>query len=403
MSDSKRWLGFLASGWRAVRDGWLILGITLLLFLGLEVVYRAEGWLAGRFRTPATAKPLPHYHPYADSAWFPAYLREKGALKFQWEPFVYTRGRPQRGEYLNIDSAGQRVVPKSGTGVPLRVFAFGGSTTWGFYDRDRATWPAVVARRLAAAGYAADVVDFGQLGYVSVQELLALVLELRRGNVPDAVVFWDGVNDISAARVNGRPGVSYREFEHTTDADFVARMRTAGMRVDTKLAIRSLASHSILLRKLLDATERPATVVPVPQPVPFCRAVMRDWVNQARLVDRLGHAFGFATLVIWQPQWELSDRPQSEYERRSPLTSPSALVSNDAGLDAHRRECARVADSLVAGRAAESIVNLAGLHRGDTATVFLDRNSHTVERATAIEGDTVAALLLARLRAKPRR
>lgn len=392
----------LRSAGDAVRLGWLVVGAAALLFLGLEAAYRAQAAVR-RLIAGERANPVPTLdpsHPYADSAWFPELVRERSQLAFRWEPFVYSRHRPFKGRFVTSDSAGFRPVPRFPVpgGKPLRVFEFGGSTTWGFFDRDNATRSATVARRLSTAGFDAEVVNYGQLGYVSAQELLALVLQLRRGNVPDVVVFWDGVNDVLAARMNGRPGVSYREFERAQDADFNAKRRANDLRVDDALAVRSLVLHSELLTRLLTLTRPRPPAPPVPEPTGFCRTLMADWLQQARLIDNLANAYGFLALVIWQPQWETSGRPRSEFERK--VAYSAVATPTDTLVGAHRIECARVADSLVAFRAAQSIVSLAHLHSEDTGTVYLDRYGHTGERTTAIEGDTVAALIIAKLKTR---
>jgi hypothetical protein len=43
------------------------------------------------------------------------------------------------------------------------------------------------------------VVNYGEDGFASTQEVILLLIELQRGNVPDAVIFYDGVNDVTAA------------------------------------------------------------------------------------------------------------------------------------------------------------------------------------------------------------
>jgi hypothetical protein len=366
----------------------------------LEVGYRTKGLVqqAIRGRDTASAAALDPAHPYASQAWYPQFLRERAGLRFRWEPFVYSRPRPQRGRYISIDSAGLRVVPRFRvpSGKPVRVFFFGGSTTWGWYDRDSSTRPARVAARLAEAGFDAQVVNFAQTGYVSAQELLALVRELQRGNIPDAVVLWDGVNDIMSSRNNGRVAVSMREFQQDSDAAFNAQRRTLGSVGDAE-ALRTLMRHSALLRRALELTERRLPAWPVPDSVPFCRDVMGTWIGEARVVDALARAYGFTVLMIWQPQWATSGRPRSAYERLA-ATREASLAPGMDELEPHAHECARLADSLVAARAAESILNWASLHSGDTGTVYLDQYSHTTERATAIEADTLARLLVARLR-----
>jgi hypothetical protein len=206
------------------------------------------------------------------------------------------------------------------------------------------------------------------------------------------------VNDIMSTRNNGRVAVSMREFQEDSDAAFNARRRITRS-VGDALALRSLMRHSALLRRGLALTERRPPAWPVPDPVPFCRDVMRSWIGAARLVDALARAYGFRVLMIWQPQWATSGRPRSAYERLAAAREGS-LAPGMKELEPHAHVCARLADSLVAARAAESIVNWAGLHAGDPETVYLDQYSHTAERATAVEADTLASLLIARLRAR---
>src|SRR5262249_54558306 len=122
----------------------------------------------------------------------------------RWVPYVYWRHASHRGEHINIDDAGIRrtwAAPESGDPKQARpkVFLFGGSTMWGVPVRDDFTIPSAVAKKLAGKGAPADVTNFGETAYVSTQEVMTLVLELRKGHVPDVVVFYDGVNDTASA------------------------------------------------------------------------------------------------------------------------------------------------------------------------------------------------------------
>lgn len=398
----RRGAGRLARG---LRDAWLIAGVVAAMLVALELAYRAQAALRAGFRA-GRAAPDPAAgavqlrmadkpYPDAGGAWWVPFHGEISRVFFRYEPFVYNRAQPFAGRYVNVDSAGLRVTPRYPRPgrPPLRVFFFGGSTTFGVLERDSMTRPAQVARRLAEAGWDAEVVNFAQLAYVGSQELLTLVLELRRGNVPDAVVFWDGVNEIGSARINGRPGVSYGEWRREEDARFnLERARRGGL-VNDRTALRTLLAHSALFRRLMGAAARPTPVRPPADPLLFCREVMAQWFGQVRVVERLAAAYGFTALVVWQPQWELSDRPRTDWERRY----ATRLPPQEAGLAAHRGECARVVDSVVAAGTLPSVRNWAALHRDDPGTVFHDEMGHTTERVTALEADTVTNVLLARL------
>jgi hypothetical protein len=386
------------------RDAWMILCVTVLLLPVMELAYRAQSTLrerwSGRAATPPSdglaGGPL---NPYADSAWAPAFFAERPSLTGRWEPFVYYRGAAQRGRFFTIDSSGLRVTPQSHRpGSPrLRVFFFGGSTTWGYANRDSTTRPALVARRLAQLGYDPEVVNFAQQGWVSMQGLITLVQELRAGNIPDVVVFWDGENEVPSAWRNGRAGVAYRDFEHEDDSRFGAEMRRRGGTVDTRLAIRSLLMRSALLRRAFRFVDRRPAPGRVPDPKAFCQAVVGDWLREASFLDQLAARYGFVNLMIWQPQWYTSNRPKTRFERE--LVAPQAQDVDEGRQGPHRQECARQVDALVAAHESPAIVNLSSLLATDTGTVFFDIYGHTPERITALEADTLVALMTPRLAA----
>ncbi|MFO7627774.1 MAG: SGNH/GDSL hydrolase family protein [Candidatus Fermentibacteraceae bacterium] len=89
----------------------------------------------------------------------------------------------------------------------MHIFFFGGSAIWGCGVPDSSTIPsAFLAEAADRLGRPLKVMNFGQLGYLSSQELISLCLELREGHVPDLVVFMDGSNDIAAAYQSGIAG-----------------------------------------------------------------------------------------------------------------------------------------------------------------------------------------------------
>jgi hypothetical protein len=255
----------------------------------------------------------------------------------------------------------------------------------------------LVARRLAAAGYDPDVTNFGQQGWVSMQGFVTLLLELRQGNVPDIVVFWDGENDVPSAYRNGVAGLAYDEPQRRADYARNTAARRRDGAVDAKLAVRSLMMHSALLHRLLRLVDRGFPPQPVPEPAALCHAITSDWLREAHLIERLAVQYHFTPIMVWQPTWYTSDRPRSRFEREVAGVVDPLMGEKEQGP--HRRECARQVDSLIAAGASGSLVNLARLHADDTSTVFFDLFGHTTERATAREADTLVALLLPRLRA----
>src|SRR5262249_14963034 len=89
-----------------------------------------------------------------------------------------------------------------------QVLVLGGSTVWGYFVCNNGTVPSLLARALARDGIGGyQVTNFGQPGYVSTQEVVALLSELHEGRIPDLVIFLDGINDTFSAYQNGRAGL----------------------------------------------------------------------------------------------------------------------------------------------------------------------------------------------------
>ena len=86
----------------------------------------------------------------------------------------------------------------------------GGSSLWGF-------GAGTIARSLrwspasSTSGYRVEVRNLAEIGYVSTQEVVALVRELQAGYRPDLVIFYDGVNDTTSALLEGEAGVTTNE------------------------------------------------------------------------------------------------------------------------------------------------------------------------------------------------
>ena len=118
----------------------------------------------------------------------------------QWHPYVLWRRRPFTGRYINVDAAGRRRTSnrEAPGDRPIDIFGFGGSTLWGNGARDENTIPSCVSRLLDESGRRVRVTNYGELGFVSTQNLISLMLERQAGRVPGVVFCYDGVNDVVA-------------------------------------------------------------------------------------------------------------------------------------------------------------------------------------------------------------
>ncbi len=138
-----------------------------------------------------------HIDVYADPDWVAEYFNEfTASYRTQYYSYVGYRRYPNfRGKYINLDEeALRRTVPDCSdrSANALRIFVSGGSAVWGTGARDEATIPSLLARKLCETGIPAKVTNFGESGYTNTQELIRLIVELRKEHIPDIVLFYDG-------------------------------------------------------------------------------------------------------------------------------------------------------------------------------------------------------------------
>jgi hypothetical protein len=140
---------------------------------------------------------------FADKDRAREFFREFYRVESRFVPFEEWRYTRFAGQAINIDDNGLRQVPGLNSDG-AHVHFFGGSTMWGTGVWDAETIPAYVARETPSV----VAVNHGQSGHLSRQELNGLLSLLNSSAQVNAVVFYDGVNDIYnlcsvASSVNG--------------------------------------------------------------------------------------------------------------------------------------------------------------------------------------------------------
>jgi hypothetical protein len=368
-----------------MRDGWLILGGVVLLLVGLESFLRIQGaighaWTAAHPR-PAVPSPL------VATDWYPAYLDEfNRSRQLRWEPYLYFRRPPHQGTYITVDSLGRRVTPQPTppAGPVVRVFFFGGSTMWGSYQRDEHTIPAEEARRFASArsGPPVVVTNFGESGYVFTQEMLALILQLRAGNVPDVVVFYDGINDVVATLQDGAAGIPQNESNRAAEFAMGRALRptTSGLGSDLG-AWAALAEAGLgkmeLTRRLQGLVRRPsAPLMPADSAV---EALVRVYTGNVRVIESLARSFGFQVIYVWQPSLHATRKRLTPFE--SQLMAALARSPFQQRVQEVHQELPPALDSAMAVLAPGRFVDASGLFAGDSLPVYVDQIGHTTEGA----------------------
>lgn len=392
MSSMRRLIGML-------RDGWLIVGITLCLLAALEALYRLQAYARGVGRAPDEL--AVEVRP----AWWAEYSRERKASleALQWHPYVYYRQKEFKGRYINVDRSGiRRTVQASASHADPAVFMFGGSTMYGAFQRDEWTLPSVLAQRFEhCTGGGLRFVNFGQTGWVFTQEVIELMLQLRDGAVPKVVVFYDGINDVAAAIQNGRPGWPQNEANRSRDFAF-GRMAfwwehntVSDLRALGAVALAGLTRAQVLQR--VRPFEIPGLLPAVPASAgTVARSVASSYVDTLRLAQALSDQYGFEAIYVWQPTLHATQKRLTPGE----TTLMNQLRADPFGaqlIRLHREMPERLA-STVSRRDRDAFVNLSGAFDRETRPVFSDGIGHTYEHANITLADALTPYVARALR-----
>ena len=299
-----------------IKDAWLILGITLLILILLEIGITLFCYRKGYLQSSSSdikIDPRSQAEVYYNIPWVKDYFKELGeSFKTQWKSYVYWRREPFKGKYINIDDKGLRVtigsnnIP-SGFNSTYRIFMFGGSTLWGTGARDAYTIPSLLSKYLAKKGMNTEIANYGENGYVSTQEVIELLLQLQKENIPNVVIFYDGVNDIFSAYQHSIAGLPQNEnnrvkefnLTNTRNLDkfvgivFHEKVRELSIVRSANYIRSQISSH--LNEALLKEKEK------INYPANLNEQVVKVYLNNMKIVTTLGKTYGFKTLFYWQP------------------------------------------------------------------------------------------------------
>lgn len=369
---------------RLLREGWLMIGITLLLFLVLEFGYRGVKGARQAVRGGEAAARDSSLHPYAKTDWWGPFTGSDGlaARKNRYDPYRGFWTQPTASKYVNVDSLGRRITPQPApTGPrPRQLFMMGGSTMWGFSARDSFSIPAYTAQALRDRGVTdVEVVNLAQQAFNSTQEATTLLVELAHGRVPAAVVFLDGYNDIATAWKYGTPGHTYGE-EATQQQ---IQLGTRGFWGE----LVGLGRHAAVVQRMQQAMgllDKEPNVTGGPAQI--CGPLAGYYRNIALLTEALGARWGFPTVYFLQPTHATTHKVLTPWEKSLPTNK--FLVPCTASID-----------SAMTDRLNESYFPLYGLFDADTGTVFVDFAAHVTEDANRRIAERIVDVVAPLLRA----
>jgi lysophospholipase L1-like esterase len=306
--------GFIlvAAGWSGRRffsayTGASVLLLNTLILLGMIEV----GAIAlSRLSTSPQVSTVDQISYYQDQPWASQYWREARTSEvYRYEPYVLWRHRPFEGEWVGYDAEGRRKTP----GPPceeatIQVFTFGGSTMIGWGSPDGETISGHLARLLDERFDGAVCVENkAEDGYVSTQGVITLILELQTGQIPDVVVFYDGVNDVLAAYESGSPRT------HVTLAQIAAKF---DQEEHPLLKWYRSSRHYTMLSNWMTRNAPRPSAMPTDDPseAELAQAIAETYLVNYRIVKSLAEEYGFDFIFFLQPHLGLGAKPLTDEE-----------------------------------------------------------------------------------------
>lgn len=379
---------------QAVRSAWIVAGLSLVFFLLFEGTYR----VAGRVKQSLVGD---HGGLRPDSLARLLAAQEDSSLQLEWRPYVYFRRRPFAGSFYTVGSDGLRRTPEPVLhGRVDSIFFFGGSTTWGSFQRDSFTLAARTGAVLRARGRPVSVRNYGETGYVLNQGAITLWRELQRGAQPRVVVSYDGINDIAALAQSGEPGVPQNEGNRIRE--FQTGRRLFDWRSDARTDLRAVGTGVTALAERSRIISRLRTLLPSANPQPadptadteLAVRFVDQYVATARLYMALGNAEGFCPVLLWQPSLQNTRKPLTAFEKQ--LDSSATASPFGARLKTlHTAVLAELRRREAAGTLPPVIAIVSDAFDAESEAIFTDEIGHTNERGTERLLPVVTARVLA--------
>jgi lysophospholipase L1-like esterase len=348
--------------------------------IGLHIAYSLRDK-----RQKSLGDPRADISPYASLPWPKEYFAELRRLTIsRFDPFLGWRRPEFHGKYINLSKEGIRSTwnPKVAREQKVKkVFCFGGSTTWGVGARDDFTVPSLLSKRLNQGRPAFQVTNFGEKGYTSTQELIYLVLLLKQKNIPDYVIFYDGVNEVMVGAMNGKPGLVFN-FEGMRD-QFEGKDKKSGrnkiwQEIKRLKLYRAFADLQGLVAsgKIAEPNKNQYPVKNKQEMPRLAEDIMMDYLKNIEVIRHLGQAYGFQCLFVWQPA----------------LLTTRSLTAEEKRLDAWNNQdmvaMYRLVYDKMRATSAPNFYNLSTMFDAKEKTIFFSW-AHITEEGNALVADRI--------------
>lgn len=310
----------------------LFLSLSLfILFVFAETGSRVLFDLRDIKRAPTSHLYLADLPVFYGHEWRWEVFREySDVTKYQYRPYYVWSLHPYQSATFTVDSAGKRKVlppPRGYVEDPTHVFLFGGSTMVGMGVPDAWAIPSLLQDRV---GGAYRLYNFATPAFVAEQSLHRLVVELARGNIPDVVIFYDGINDACAGTYSpAEPWVHQyiKKYRNVYEDNWTRIYRWGGESSLRRLlqGIRRRIFGGLHERVAFEQNELRARI---PE---LAKQTLEAYEGSIEAVRHISDAYGFETYFFWQPVlfWKRGKTPeheQREIEKNSPVLREGVMA-----------------------------------------------------------------------------
>lgn len=266
--------------------------------------------------------------------------------KVKYSPYVgYVRLPNFKGEYYNINNKSIRKTSNpciNNSKELINIFVFGGSTVWGTGARDHGTIPSKLSEQMCLKDYNIKVTNFGEEGYTNTQGMIKLQLELRNNNIPDIVIFYDGVNDVFSSYQHGVAGLSQNIKNREKEFNSIFEYRITSVLPNFNKIIRKISGYSNYVVKFSSDELNIET--------------SEIYLNNIRIINSLGKEFKFKSFFYWQPILSTKDN-LSDFEKN--------IDYNKELIDIYNNVSSIINDS-------KKVTNLIDIFDDKEETIFID-------------------------------
>jgi len=266
--------------------------------------------------------------------------------KQQFYPYVGWRRAPFKGKTIEVDQNGVRVTPGADCSAKsFKVFTFGASEMWGTGSPNWGTIPAHLQKGLEKLRQGpVCVTNFAESAYVTTQDVIMLMMQLRSGNVPDVVVFYTIDDDIYAAYQSGRAGV-IENLDQMAARFEGRREQPPPTFVDRLRSTYSYSLIDLLMGKLTIANPQQEASTPSKlltyeskgiDAATLSGLILQDYFGNYKIVSALAQEYGFKYFFFVPPSVLMGNKPLTTEEQEMKQRAESEAALYKLSLAVHQ-------------------------------------------------------------------